>query len=245
MSDEIKKPEEVSAKDKELLDFFAIASHKMRSPLSGIKMMIETIKRGSLGEVPEKQMEYLSDIHKINANMIGLSLDIFEALRLKTTTVNASKEKIPLSEFLKNIFERLEPAAKKAGVMLRNEANISESLEIETDKKMLGVILENLLSNAINYSKAGQEVFFGVKDDSGRLIFSIKDSGIGIPKDEKEKILGPCYRASNAKEFKQLGTGRGLYISRMLAKKLGGEVSCESEEDKGSVFYLNIQKSGV
>jgi len=102
--------------------------------------------------------------------------------------------------------------------------------------------LECFISNAINYSQSGQKVILGVKEEPEAVIFSVRDFGIGVPKDEQARMFERFYRASNAKSLKPTGTGLGLSIARMLAEKIGAEISFESEEGKGSTFYLRVPK---
>ncbi len=108
--------------------------------------------------------------------------------------------------------------------------------------EILKAILGTLLSNAIDYSKPGQKIILDVEENPETIIFFVRDFGIGIPKKEQSRIFERFYRASNAKNLKPSGTGLGLNITKMLAEKIGAEISFESKENKGSVFYLNIPK---
>jgi signal transduction histidine kinase len=136
----------------------------------------------------------------------------------------------------------MDAAAKAKGVILRDTCSKEKSFDIETDSVMLRTILESFISNAINYSEAGQEVILGLKQDDDSVEFSIKDSGIGIPLEEQGRIFERFYRASNAKKMKPDGTGLGLSFSLLIAPKINAKISFDSEQNKGSVFYLKIPK---
>lgn len=132
-------------------------------------------------------------------------------------------------------------AAKQKNVILQGPFN-HRMLTIETDPEILKSILGTFLANAIDYSVPGQKVILDVKEESGVIVFFVRDFGIGIPKREQERIFERFYRASNTKGSKPTGTGLGLNIAKMLAEKIGATISFESQENKGSTFYLRIPK---
>ena len=232
-------------KEKELerirMDFLSLASHQLRTPLSGTKWLIETMYSGVLSKMTKKQREYLDDVYKINEQMIKLVSDILSTLRLESETALVKKEKISVASLFKDVLIIVTAAAKGRKVTLQSPLN-HQLLTIETDPEILKSILGCFLSNAIDYSMPGQKVILDVKEEPGAVVFSVRDFGIGIPKKEQDRMFERFYRASNAKTLKPTGTGLGLNIARMLAQKIGAEISFESQENKGSVFYLRIPK---
>ena len=232
-------------KEKELervrMDFLSLASHQLRTPLSGTKWLIETMYSGVLSKMTKKQRAYLDDVYKINEQMIKLVSDILSTLRLESETALIKKEKIPVASLFKDVLIIVTAAAKGRKVTLQSPLN-HRLLAIETDPEILKSILGCFLSNAIDYSMPGQKVILDVKEESGAVVFFVRDFGIGIPKHEQDRMFERFYRASNAKTLKPTGTGLGLNIARMLAQKIGAEISFESQENKGSIFYLCIPK---
>ncbi len=239
--------EEDITKEKEMeklrTDFLSLASHQLRTPLSGTKWLIETLNQNILGPVTKKQKEYLDQIYQINERMIKLVFDMLNVLSLESSGAAARKEEVSMLRLYDEVTLMMEPAAKSKEVTLRNALRDHKEITIDTDIQMLRNILECFVSNAINYSSSGQEVVLDAEEEEAASIFSVRDSGIGIPREEQKLIFGRFYRASNAKMFKPEGTGLGLYIASMLTEKIGGEVSFESEEGKGSTFYLRIPKT--
>lgn len=229
-------------KEKELeqtrRDLLSLASHQLRTPLSGTKWLIETLKKGIHGPLTIPQEEYLNEIYKINEQMTVLVHDMLSVLRIEGDAGLAKKEHVLLPALFDTIFEIFGSVAKSKHITLRLVK--SGDYTIDTDPLILRNILENLISNAINYSPAGNEVVVSVEKKSDELIFAIKDSGIGIPKDEQGQIFERFYRASNAKTFDTHGTGLGLYVAMILAKKIKARISFESEKDKGTTFYVYI-----
>ncbi len=223
------------------MDFLVLASHQLRAPLSNIKWLIETMYKGIAGKMTKKQKEYLNDIYKTNEQMIQIIADILSTLRLEHERLPAKKEKILVISFFEDILTAVSAEAKKQEIELRIPLN-DKTFIIETDLKILKTIIETFLSNAINYSMPGQKVILNFKEEPEEIIFSVCDFGIGIPQDEQGRIFERFYRASNAKKLKLTGTGLNLSSAKLLARKINAKISFESEEGKGSVFYLKIPK---
>ena len=223
-------------------DFLLTVQHQLRTPLTGIKWLVETLKRNTLGRLSKRQKEYVEDIHEMNERMIKLVLDMLNVLRLESDATALKKETFTLFDFCGGFISQMLAAAKGKGVELNTSCKNKIAIEVETDSLALRTILENLTSNAINYSASGQEVVLDAIEEGNNVIFSVKDDGIGIPEDEKKRIFERFYRASNAKTYKPDGTGLGLYIASMFADKIGGKIYLESEVGKGSTFYLSIPK---
>ena len=229
-------------KEKELeetrRDLLSLASHQLRTPLSGTKWLIETLIKGIHGPLTKEQKEYLDEIYKINERMTTLVHDMLSVLRMESGITAATKEQVSVVPLAHTTIDGLDAVAKNKNIALR--LSECEDCDIAVDPLLLQNVLEGLISNAINYSNPGSEVVVNIEKKPTELIFSVKDSGIGIPQDEQRQIFARFYRASNAKTFDTRGTGLGLYIASMLAKKIGAILSFESEEGKGSTFYIHI-----
>lgn len=224
------------------IDFLTIASHQLRTPLSGTKWLIETLKRGVAGKITKRQKEYLDQIYSINERMIKLVFDMLNVLHLESGALEIKKKRVSAAKMFGKPSKGIVAAAKERQIKLRSTWDCDECM-IDTDPELFQNILDSLFSNAVNYSLPGQEVVFGITEEADATTFSLKDSGIGIPKDEQKRIFERFFRAANAKELKPEGTGLGLYIASILAEKIGATISFESEEGKGSMFYVRISKN--
>ncbi|MFA6463438.1 MAG: PAS domain S-box protein [Candidatus Paceibacterota bacterium] len=227
------------------VDFLSLVSHQLRTPLSGTKWLIETIQRGVTGESNPKQKEYLETLYQINERMINLVSDILNVLTLESGSIKMKKEKVLVPKLYEDLSLIMDPAAKSKSILLRSALKNGEEFFIQSDFIVLRTILENFISNAICYSESGQEIVFDMSESPEETVFSVKDSGIGIPKDDKGRIFERFYRGSNAKIVKPGGSGLGLYTSSLLAKRIGAKITFESEENKGTTFYLHIPKKPV
>ncbi|MFZ2303625.1 MAG: ATP-binding protein [Minisyncoccia bacterium] len=224
--------------EKTRTDLLSLASHQLRTPLSGTKWLIETLKKGIHGPLTAPQTDYLNELYKINERMTGLVHDMLGVLRIEGDSSVAKKEDISIKSLLTTVSETLYSSAesKQIKIQVPNEINNT----ISTDPLLLRSIIECLVSNAINYSENGSEINIEVEQKNTEVVFAIKDSGIGIPKGEQRQIFERFYRASNAKTFDTHGSGLGLYIASMLAKKIGAKITFESESGKGSTFYVHV-----
>ncbi|MFA6338625.1 MAG: PAS domain S-box protein [Candidatus Paceibacterota bacterium] len=222
--------------------FLSLASHQLRTPLSGTKWLIETMQRGVIGELNTKQKEYINKLYQINERMIRLVSDMLDVLLLEGGVTIFEKQKISVSKLFEELLSTMDPVSKNKSVILQNNFKNKKTLFITSNSQSLRNILECFVSNAINYSKVGDEIVLDAKEKPGAVVFSVKDNGIGIPKDEQKRMFERFYRASNAKEYKPDGTGLGLYTAFLLAQKVNGKITFESEENKGATFYLQVPK---
>ncbi|MHB1118366.1 MAG: PAS domain-containing sensor histidine kinase [Minisyncoccota bacterium] len=221
-------------------DLLSLASHQLRTPLSGTKWLIETLKKGLHGPLTEKQGEYLDEIYKINERMTALVHDMMNVLRAESGAIMIKREPVSMTTVLDAVRETLNEAAKYKNITLQI---ISEKdYVIETDSLLLRSILESFVSNAINYSSPGKKITISVEKKPTEFILSVQDFGIGIPEDEQQRIFERFYRASNAKVFDTRGTGLGLYMANTIAQKIGVRLSFESRKDMGSTFYIHIPR---
>lgn len=227
--------------EKMRIDLLSLASHQLRTPLSGTKWLIETLRKGIHGSLTKEQDEYLEEIYKINERMTGLVSDMLSALRIENGLDSFTRETVSVSSLFDAIEELMIPAARKKNIVIRFTKR-EQDISLTTARELLRNILESFISNAIVYSPQGTEVIVDVTEDKETVIFSVKDFGIGIPKKEQKDIFSRFYRASNARVVNTRGTGLGLYMSSMLSKKIGARVGFESEEGKGSTFFLWVPK---
>ncbi len=129
-----------------------------------------------------------------------------------------------------------EAAADRKKIILVSDLDGVAHTTMNVSVQMLKNILQSFISNAIDYSTPGSPVMIGVKEEGKAIIFSVKDTGIGIPTMEHSKIFDRFYRAPNARSVKAEGTGLGLYMANVIAEKLVAKIRFESEDDKGSSF---------
>lgn len=225
--------------EKMRLDLLSLASHQLRTPLSGTKWLIETLKKGIHGKLTKKQTEYVDELYKINERMTGLVSDMLSTLRIETGFEEVKNETIAIQSMFDNIALSMSSAAQARNISLEFITS-DKGAKIITAPELLRNILENLASNAIKYSHPKNQVIVTYKKKDNTAVFSVKDFGIGIPESEKGQLFNRFFRASNARTFNTTSSGLGLYIVATLTQKIGGKISFESVENQGSTFLLEI-----
>lgn len=236
---EIKSLQELSDAKSE---FVSIASHQLRTPLSIVKGFISLLKEGSFGSVTPKQTEILNKVFTTNEGMIRLVNDLLDVSRAEQGKLTYKFEKIDISDIIDAVAGDLTPSAKERNLTISWERP-TKAIYVDADTDKIRNVIMNLLDNAIKYTEIGgisinvsQE---GTSSDS--VTIYMKDSGIGIGKDETENIFERFRRAEGGERVNATGTGLGLYIAKRIIEDHGGKITAESEgRGKGSTFIIQL-----
>lgn len=230
--------------DKEKTEFVSLASHQLRTPLSTINWYTEMLLAGDAGKLTLNQKKYLEEIYAGNQRMVELVNSLLNVSRLELGTFTIDPEPTNMIELAKAVIKEQEPGitARKLYV----ETNFGQDVpEIYADPKLLRMVFQNLLSNAVKYTPESGHILVGVEHKDKEVLIKVSDSGWGIPKDEANKIFTKLFRASNVKEQDTEGTGLGLYIVKSIVEESGGTIRFESEEHKGTTFFVSLPLEGM
>jgi signal transduction histidine kinase len=132
--------------------------------------------------------------------------------------------------------------AKNKKIEIICEGDCLNKMIIKIDGEKIRQVFQNLVSNAIKYSPENSRIFWGHKDEKEKIIFFVKDSGLGIPLDQQKEIFDKFFRASNVLMTGTEGTGLGLYIAKSIVEAHGGKIWFESKEKEGTTFFLELPK---
>ncbi len=220
--------------------FVSIASHELRSPLSGMLWAIQSMLK--------------SDTN-LNAEQKALLQDMFKSAESSTATINEildlsvfergqadkmQSETIELVSAVKDVQKTLSLGAKEKNLTINFDDSVPETAYSQGDLSAIKRSFMNLVSNSIKYTFENSTIDIGYELKENQHIFSIKDHGIGIPKEEQDKVLGGYYRAANATKVQAHGTGLGLWITRLIIEEHGGSLRLESEENKGTTMFVSL-----
>jgi signal transduction histidine kinase len=221
-------------------DFVSFVTHQLRTPLSGIKWMLELAMDGT--ESPEEVESYIQDARSSTDRLIRLVNDLLDVSRLERGKLQISYNSVDLSELTRVVVEELAPMILEKGQVLSVDA--AEGLpRLNADSQMLRQAIINLFSNAMKYTSRGGEIKIRTYFKNGRVCWEVKDTGIGIPRSDLGKLFEKFYRARNALDVETEGTGLGLYLVKLIVERFGGNVSCESQEGAGSTFTFALPMS--
>lgn len=230
--------------DKAKTEFVSLASHQMRTPLSTIRWYIEMLISGDAGGLNDKQKEYLNVAYISTRRMIDLINSLLNVSRLELGTFSVEPEPTDLKKIADFAIKELEPQINRRRLILIRdyESNLSQ---INVDPKLMQIIFQNFISNAVKYTPAGGNISVGIEKKGEEILIKVSDTGYGIPRYQQDQIFTKLFRADNIKEKDPEGTGLGLYIVKSIIDNAGGKVWFESNENKGTTFYATIPFVGM
>lgn len=224
--------------DKMKSEFVSVASHQLRTPLTGIKWFTELLVGNKSGELSAKQKDYVDQIAIGTNRMINLVDDLLDVSHIEAgEKYGVVLKKQDISDIPKEIIRDQSIQAKSKKVGLELDQDCPSEVIIRADKSKLAQVFENLISNAIKYTPSGGKITIGCKKGEGGVIYFVRDNGVGIPARQMNRLFERFFRGDNVMTTEQ-GTGLGLYIAKYIVTKHGGKIWCESVENKGSTFYV-------
>ena len=212
-------------------------AHQLRNPLSAIKWYTELLSSRDIGGLNSQQEEYLEKVYAGNERMIDLVNTLLNVSRLELGTLAVDIKPTDVVERMESVFEELEAQIQEKHFELQKEygENITQ---MDTYPKLLRMVFQNLLSNAVKYTPEGGKLGVKITSRGSELHITVADSGLGIPKNQQDKIFTKLFRADNARKLETKGTGLGLYIVKMIVEEFGGSVSFSSEPNAGTTFKV-------
>lgn len=219
--------------------FISIASHQLRSPLSGEKWLLEMLLNEKQGNLTPTQRDCLEKAYESNASMLKLVEDLLNVSRIEEGRIKPNLAKADYVKLIEETIKLYDIVAKSKNVQFIFEKKDNIPM-LMVDKENIKLVIDNLISNAINYSKPKNKVIIRVEKIKKGIKTSIIDFGSGIPKSEQGKIFSKFYRGSNVKMMQIKGSGLGLFIAKNIVEKHGGKLEFKSRENKGTTFYFTL-----
>ncbi len=228
-------------KEKELNDlkskFISMASHEFRTPLSTILSSTNLIQRYLTPEVLEKTDKHINRIKSSVRNLTQILEDFLSLSKLEEGKFDKEKKELDIVDLINNCIEEVNVFAKKDQKFVF-EQQISNPIIISNVQSLRNVFI-NLLSNAVKYSFEGSNIYINLWQDKDEFFASVRDEGIGIPKEQKVYLFERFFRADNAINIQ--GTGLGLFIVRKYLDNLNGTIDFDSEEGVGTKFTISFK----
>jgi len=230
--------------DKAKTEFVSLASHQLRTPLTTISWYTEMILKGDVGNVMPDQKKYLEEVYKGNQRMIDLVNALLDVSRIELGTLKIEPEQTDIVALARGVLDelKLKIEQKKLNFMENFSKDVPTFL---ADPKLLRMVFQNLLTNALEYTPEGGKIEFSISLNDKGICIQITDTGYGIPKSQQSQIFTKLFRADNVRDKDTDGTGLGLYIVKSIVENSGGKIWFESEENKGTSFYVTLPLDGV
>ena len=217
-------------------DFVSNLSHELRTPLASLKALTETLREGAL-EDPKVAKHFLESIETEVDAMTQMAGELLELTRIESGQLPLEFKPVPANGLLVSAAERMRAQAQRAGLILRLGAS-QDKTEVRADASRLEQVLVNLIHNAVKFTNPGGEVVLSAFREEEFVCLSVKDTGVGIPAEDLERIFERFYKADHSRSSG--GTGLGLSIARHIVEAHGGKIWAESVEGRGSTFHFTI-----
>lgn len=218
------------------------AIHQMKNPIYVLKGYLEALLNEEVGELNNKQKEYLSDSLENIDHVTDIISELLLILEIEDKEYVVKKKEVDLKKVVLEVKDNFFIFAKAANVDI--QVDIPDNLpSVSTDPLKIHDVIENLITNAIKYKGQGKgKVNISLSEKDDNVLFSISDNGIGIPAEEGESVFSKFLRAKNAVDKDPTGLGLGLYISKAIVNLSGGEIWFKNNEEGGVTFYFTLPK---
>lgn len=222
-------------------DMVSISMHQVRTAMSALKWIIKMFLDGDLGSLTPEQRNLLQKAFDSNERAITIANELLHFHRTESAAERAYKlEPVNIVEIIDNaIFDFFGEAREKnvEVIFLKPEYHFPS---VEADHEKIQIIMQNLIENSLKYSDAGGKVFITLSHTDTEIEFSIKNNGLVISAESKDKIFEKFYRAPEAQKKEVVGSGLGLYTIKKMIEDHKGKIWFESDERDGTIFFFKI-----
>ena len=218
-------------------EFVSIASHQLRTPLSSMRWSLNLIKDGKCSQADNAA--FIGLIQEETDRMIRLVNDLLDVSRIEMGKNTFIPRQTNIYVLVQKIVNNSSLYAQANNITLQLEAPATLP-NVYTDPDKISLVIQNLRDNAIKYTKGKGEVKISLAEEKKFIKMTIRDTGVGIPKNQQKHIFQKFFRSDNIMKHQTIGTGLGLFIAKAVIEQSNGRVWFESEEGKGTTFYFTL-----
>jgi len=220
-------------------EFVSISAHQLRTPLSAIKWTLRMVLDGDTGKLNDEQQELLEKTYVSNERMISLINDLLNVSRIEEGRFLYKQEPGKLEDVINAVVNSSQELLKMKKIILK--MNLSQDIPlVNIDKEKMELAVQNLLENAAKYTPEGGSIDISLEKHEAEVVFKIKDTGVGIPETEHERIFTKFFRGENVIKMETEGSGLGLYTTRNIIDAHRGKIWFESKEGEGTTFFFSL-----
>lgn len=223
-------------------DFISTVSHELRTPLASMIASVSLLRAGLAGELSPKQQELLGILHRNSYRLKELIEDILELSRLESGKPVLDLEETPVRRLVEQTLAAMKDSAREKGVSLSTAESIDFPARL--DRRRVQRILDHLVGNAIRFTPPGGRITVSARREGNAAVFSVEDTGIGIPEEEQPRVFDKFYQVQDALIRTAQGSGLGLSICKRIVCMHGGDIWVDSAPGKGSCFSFRIPDPG-
>ncbi|MDD2697088.1 MAG: ATP-binding protein [Candidatus Pacebacteria bacterium] len=223
-------------------EFVSLAAHQLRTPLSAIKWTLRMLLDGDLGEISKEQREFLDKTYQSNERMINLINDLLDVTRIEEGRYLYKPVLSAFENVVQFVVNSYQDEVKRKNITLEFKKPRTKLPRITIDVEKVRLAIQNLLDNAVRYTPSGGKITISLEslNEGKEIQLSIKDTGVGIPEDQKERVFTKFFRAANVMRMETEGSGLGLFITKNIIEAHGGKIWFESKEGEGTTFFFSI-----
>ena len=236
-------------------NFIATVSHELRTPLTSIMGYSEMLAEGIAGPLNDEQADFVSTIRTKSDQLLGLIVSLLDMSKLESGTFFVKPEAVAIVDVLADVVATLAPSASKKGVHLSVETNGGEQPPVHGDADRLRQVFLNLTENAVKFTSPGGRVTLSAaegidpRDHEGLALLApvhraievrVSDTGVGIPRGERDRVFAPFYQVDQSSTREQGGTGLGLAIVKRLIDAHQGAIRIDDNQPHGTVFVVTL-----
>jgi len=224
--------------EKAKTEFLSITSHELRSPMTPMKGQLQMLMKGYFGSVNAKQKKSLDIVLRNTDRLDRIIIDLLEVSRLEAARLKFRFVKADLTPYVNRLVKEMQGFLPEKNIEIITKIGKLPIIEVDPDRVMQ--VLRNLLNNAKKFSSEHREIRVGVVTEGERVLFSVRDSGIGVAPQSLRKVFEPFFQEEQTLARKYGGTGLGLSICRGIVESQNGRIWAESKLGKGSTFYFTV-----
>lgn len=221
-------------------EFISIASHELKTPVTSIKAFTQLLMQKLKKNRDKSYFEYLKRMDSQINNLTGLIADLLDVSKIEQGKITFHKDSFQLADLITSVVEDMQETHTKHRIVFHNDCTVV----VNGDKERIRQVLINLIDNAIKYSPGRDRVLVGCKTNTHSVTVSVRDFGVGIPKDKQSRVFDRFYRVSGDKSETFAGLGLGLFISSEMVKRHGGRIWLMSKVGEGTTFYFSLPLNG-
>lgn len=221
-------------------EFVSLAAHQLRTPISAIKWTLRMLLDGDLGAITDEQRDFIEKTYRSNERMTNLINDLLNVTRIEEGRYLHRPTLSDIEPIVQSVINSYGDEIKRKNLKLIFKKPEEKLPEVKVDIEKIKLVIENLLDNAIRYTPIGGEITVSLKLREKEIEFSVKDTGVGIPKDQQERVFTKFFRGINITRLETEGSGLGLFITKNIIKAHGGRIWFKSEEGRGATFFFTL-----